>query len=120
MFVADLHARLSTTFMFFALAMGLWGLFAYVRKQPVGSNYWGALVIGETLGVVQGVLGLVRLVDGGGPERIIHILYGVVAVITWPAAFGYTRGRDSKAEAFTYGLVGLFLFGIALRASTTG
>jgi hypothetical protein len=107
--------------MFFALAMGLWGMVAYVRRQPLGPNYWGALVIGEVVSVLQATLGVIQLLGGGSPARWIHFLYGSLAVVIWPATFGYLRGqRESRTESLTFGLVSLFLFGIAFRALTTG
>jgi len=57
---------------------------------------------------------------GARPARIeVHILYGVLLVIVLPATFAYLRGRDERREALIYGLVGLFLAGVSLRAIVT-
>jgi len=119
--LVELHFILGRTFMFFVLAMGLWGMVAYVRKQPLGPNYWGALVIGEIVGVLQVILGVIQWLGGSQPARGIHFLYGSLAIVIWPATFGYVRGQqESQTESLVFGLVSLFLFGIAIRAFTTG
>jgi hypothetical protein len=79
--LVELHFILGRTFMFFVLAMGLWGMVAYVRKQPLGPNYWGALVIGEIAGVLQAILGAIQLLGGSQPARGIHFLYGSLAIV---------------------------------------
>jgi hypothetical protein len=57
---------------------------------------------------------------GGRPARTwVHILYGILLVITLPGAFAYLRGKDTRREALIYGLVGLFLAGVSLRAIST-
>ena len=118
--LVEFHVVLGRTFMLFALAMGLWGMFSYLTRNPLGPSYWGALVIGEIVAVIQAVVGVIRL-GGGGPFSPIHVLYGTLSVVIWPAAFGYMRGQqDSRTESLVYGLVSLFLFGIAIRALTTG
>jgi hypothetical protein len=117
----ELHSVLARSFMLYTAALGLWGMFSYLRSQPLGSSYWGALVIGEIVAVLQAILGISRLLGGNSPGGIVHILYGSLSVITWPAIFGYMRGqRGSRTETLVYGLGSLFLFGIALRAFTTG
>jgi hypothetical protein len=119
--LVELHTVLGRSFMFFALALGLWGMVMYFTRQSLGPSYWGALVIGEIVAVLQGLLGVIQLVAGGQPGRLIHILYGSLSVLVWPAIFGYMRGqRESRNETFAYGLGSLFLFGLALRAFTTG
>jgi hypothetical protein len=50
----------------------------------------------------------------------IHILYGIVAVISLPAYYAITKGRDDKEVVLTYGLLNLFLAAISLRAAATG
>jgi len=116
-----LHARLLITILLFFGALTLWGFFSYLRGQAISGNYRGALAIGELLMLAQFVLGLILLIGGRHPAReAIHILYGLVAVLTLPGTFAYTRGRDSRYEQLIYAIACLFLCGIALRALETG
>jgi len=116
-----IHARLLFTILLFFGALALWGLFNFLRGQPISGGYRGALAIGELLMLAQFIVGLLLLLGGRQPYReAIHILYGVVTVITLPGTFAYTRGRDSRYEQLIYAIVCLFLCGIALRSLETG
>lgn len=119
MTTAFLHERLASAALIFFLVAGLWGLMAYFRRRGVGSDYWGILAIGELLLLVQGALGAWLWLEGQRPGQGIHILYGMVAVITLPAYYAYTKGQDDRRAALAYGMICLFLVGIAMRAATT-
>jgi hypothetical protein len=119
--LALLHARLLITILLFFGALAIWGFFGYLRGQGVSGSYRGALAIGELLMLAQFILGVLLLLNGQQAYRqAIHILYGIVAIITLPGTFAYTRGRDGRWERLIYVAVCLFLCGIALRALTTG
>ncbi len=120
MSLVEIHGRLANTAVLFTLVVGLWALFSYVRRQGISPSYWGTLVIGELLLVVQGLIGAVMFIQGGRPPRIIHFLYGVLVLLIWPGVYAYTEGRDTRREALIYGLASLFLFGLTLRAIGTG
>jgi hypothetical protein len=116
-----LHARLLTTILLFFGALAIWGFFNYLRGQGVTGGYTGALAIGELLMIAEMLLGVILFIGGERTFRPgIHILYGIVAVITVPGTFAYTRGRDGRWEQLIYVTVCLFLCGIALRSLTTG
>ena len=119
MTVAFLHQRLASAALLFFLVAGIWGLIAYLRRRGVGSEYWGILALGEVLILTQAALGVLLWLEGERPGRGIHILYGIVAAITLPAYYAYSKGQDDRRAAFTYGLICLFLVGIVLRAATT-
>lgn len=116
-----MHARLLFTILLFFGAMTLWGLFNYLRGQRVSEHYFGALVIGELLMIAQSLIGLALWFGGFVAARqSIHVLYGLIAVLTIPGAFVYMRDRDSRTEQLVYALVCLFLCGAALRSLETG
>ncbi len=117
-----LHNGLSNTTVLFMLALGLWGLWNFLRGEGVTGSYWGALAIGEGVVVLEALIGVALYLAGSnGPARgVLHILYGVVAVLCLPAAFSFTRGRSSRYEVLIYAVIALFLAGIANRAQTTG
>ena len=119
MSLTEFHARLGNTALLFILVCGLWGIMGYLRRQPISSSYAGTLVIGEGLLLVQAAIGVLLLLGGGRPERGVHILYGVLTGLCLPGTFVYTQGRQSRAESLIYGLVGLFIFALALRARIT-
>jgi len=116
----NLHDRLANTALLFVLIVALWALFNYLRGQGISPSYWGTLVIGEGLLLIQGLIGLVLFLQGARPPRLIHILYGIVVLLVWPGVYTYTQGRGTRREALIYGVATLFLFGLLLRAIGTG
>jgi hypothetical protein len=122
MTLAQIHGGLANACLLFSLIIAGFAFWGYQRRSGVDSNLWGILVIGEVLYVAQSLLGLVLyLTTKVLPEgwRWVHILYGVVLVISLPGAFAYSRGKDDRRAALAYALVGLFLAGVSLRAAMT-
>jgi hypothetical protein len=120
-FLAFLHDRLSVTMLLFMLALGVWGLWNFLRGEGMSGSYLGGLVIGEGLIVVQTLIGLALLLGGAVAVRHwLHILYGIAVVITLPAMFAFTRGRTSRSEALMYAVVAFFIAGLTVRLQTTG
>lgn len=128
--LVQIHAGLADTVRLFTLVVGVWALFNYVRGEGLLPSYWGALVIGELVLAAQAILGAILYVQGGRPPENIrfleprlevpfHFLYGVLVLLVWPGVFAFTEGRDGRREALYYGIAGLFLFGLTLRAIST-
>jgi heme A synthase len=117
-FVAEVHRVLSQSIMLFFLLLGVWGLFKAIRKNGVDGSYMGALVIGEGLLILQGILGIVLWIAGERPGRPVHILYGVFAVVALPGLFAYIKGDDSNRAQWYYGMLTFFLFGVSIRAAS--
>ena len=120
--LVQIHSGLSRASVVFSLLMGVYGLWRFFRRQDVGANFWSILAAGELLYLAQGLVGISLYLSGSSatlPRPAIHILYGIVLVISVPGAFAFTRGRDQRREALIYGLVGLFLAGVSLRAIST-
>ncbi|MDQ4076938.1 MAG: hypothetical protein M3220_11915 [Chloroflexota bacterium] len=103
--------------MLFTLILAVWGFVRYIRGQGVDGSYLGAVVIAEGLIIVQGLIGGVLYGIGARPERpAVHILYGLTALVSYPALFAYTRGGDTRFEQFLWALVSLFVWGLIIRA----
>lgn len=120
--ISVIHARLANAALMFSLICFAWGLLNYVLKKPVTSSYWGGLAILEILMIAQSVLGVVMLVGGVGQllRPIVHVLYGITTIISLPAVYVYTGGKDTRRENLLYALVCLWLAAIAERGITTG
>jgi hypothetical protein len=114
-----IHDRLATTMILFSLVAGVWGLIRYARGQGIDGSYWGILATGEVLILAQAALGAVLWLQGLRPARGIHLLYGVVAALTLPAVYAFSRGRDDRKNLLGYAVILLFLAGIGLRAVGT-
>jgi hypothetical protein len=118
-----IHGRLANAALLFSIICTAWGLVNFIRKQPVTSSYWGGLVILQILAMAQVVIGIVVYVSTGGGELarpVVHILYAATLVISLPAAYVYTGGKDTHRENIIYALVCLWLVFIAERSISTG
>ncbi len=118
--VALFHDRLATTVLLFFLAAGIWGLFEYARGGTLSGNIAGALLLGQGLVMLQGVLGMVLFLFGNRPDDIVHLLYGFTAVLVLPFVWSYFRNRAPRQGLLMYSLVSLFIVGLAIRGMTTG
>ena len=121
MLIVEIHARLANTAALFIGILGLWALFLRFRNQSLEGGWLGAAVIGELLILAEGLLGLylyLQGLSGALPRPFLHILYGLVAIITLPAAYGYFGNlEDRRAKTLGMALVCFFLWGILLRAA---
>lgn len=120
MLLGEIHARLGNTALLYIAILGLWGFWRFFRRQGLDSSYWGALVIGEALILLQGGLGAYLYITGFRPAVPLHILYGVISALGIPAAFAFTRGRETRSEMVVYGASMLFVAALIWRATATG
>jgi len=121
MSLIEIHARLANTALYYMVIMALWGFWRFFRKQGLDKSYWGAIWIAEGLVLLQAGLGAFLWLSGTGILASgMHILYGVVGILTIPAIFFFTRGDDQRRAILIYGAGLLFMVGILLRAIVTG
>lgn len=113
------HARLGTAMLLFLSVAGVWGLATFFLRRGISGSYWGILAAGEILILAQMIVGIILWIEGARPARTIHVLYGIVAAISIPGYYAYTRGQDDRRTSLAYGLICLFLVGISIRAMGT-
>lgn len=117
--VALLHDRLATTMLLFMAAVGIWGLYTFIRGGTLTGSVSGALAIGQVLVTVQVLLGTVIYLGDRRAGNVVHYLYGVTAILVLPFVWSYTRARHPRQALFFYSLVSLFIFGLTVRAMST-
>lgn len=115
----QVHGQLSNAVLLYTVVIGVWGIYNFIRRQGVSEGYWGALVIGELLVLVQGSLGGILWAQGFRAARGVHVLYGVTTALGIPAVYVYTRGREGRAESLAYGSATLLVALLTLRAIVT-
>src|SRR5688572_14272163 len=121
MALSEIHDGLANTAVLFVAALGLWALVLRFRSQPLNGTWFGAAMIGEVLIVIEGALGGLLYLQGYNatlPRPFMHILYGIVALITLPAAQSYFGNlEDENVKTLAMAATCAFLWGILLRAS---
>ena len=119
--LVDIHPRLAIAVMLFNVILGLWGFVKYLRGDSMDGNYFGAVALSPVIGLVQMAVGLVLVSMGLGVNvRFVHYLYGALVIVSVPATFAYTRGRDDRGAVLIYAAVLLLTAAFGLRAYTTG
>jgi hypothetical protein len=117
--LALVHDRLANAMILFSVIAGLWGIVGGIRRREMSGNYWGIIAVAELLYLAQAIVGLTLWLGGDRPARGVHILYGVVAILSLPAYYAISKGRDDSRAVWAYGLLFFFLVAITLRAITT-
>lgn len=115
----DIHGLLGNAVVIFTALVALWAGLHVLQKREIGGDFWGGVIIGEGLMVLQMLVGVILTLRGAMPARTIHFVYGGIGLITWPAVFAFTRGDTSRRSAVFWLLFSLFLFGVSLRAIFT-
>jgi predicted tellurium resistance membrane protein TerC len=113
----DVHADFSWVVVGANAAVGAWALAAHWLERLRTRHLWVATVAAEVTIVVQVVLGVALVAIEDVEVEQFHAFYGFVAL----AAIGiiYSYRHQLRPHLFLlYGLGGLFLMGLALRAIT--
>jgi heme A synthase len=119
--LAMIHGRIANSVLLYVIILCLWGFWRAIRKENLSSSYWGSLVIGEILILLQGALGFYMFVIGLEPDRGgMHILYGIVGALGIPAVYVFTKGNNDRRTMIIYAAIMLFNAGIFLRSIATG
>lgn len=116
-----LHQGLSRTAWMFMLVICVASLIYYVRNQPLDGQFFGIIAAGEVLMLIQTSIGLIIFLSFSiQPGRLVHFLYGFLTILVFPAIYYYTDGEGDRRAALMWLLTAIFMFGLALRAITTG
>jgi heme A synthase len=92
-----LHARLAIAAILFALLLGIWGSYQYIRRKAVSPGFRSSYLLLSGLTAVQSLLGVLTLLTGSRLHSWLHIVYGIFAVVFLPGLYFYSAsGRQSS------------------------
>jgi CDP-diglyceride synthetase len=97
--LAFLHGLGARALLLFAVLLAIWGTYGYFRNAAVSGSFRSSYLIMAGLTALQGLLGLGALAFGGRPPELLHIVYGVFAVLFLPGAYLYAHGGSGRREA---------------------
>jgi hypothetical protein len=95
--------------------VGLWALAAHYRDELRVPALWRATIAAEVTIFVQVSLGVALVAVQHLEVAQFHAFYGFVAIATVGIIYSY-RQQVAPHRYLLYGLGGLFLMGLALRA----
>jgi hypothetical protein len=101
---------------------GLWCCGAHRWPQLRTRAMWWFVVFAEVTVFIQVILGVMLVTGVGGtkyePPKF-HMLYGFFGIFTIGILFSY-KGSMRKWQYLLYGLGGLFIMGLGIRAVLVG
>jgi len=100
----------------------LWGGVFFLIKREPNQWFWRLLAALQSILVLQLAVGLTLLGLGHHLPSALHFFYGsVFPAIVLVIAHVMARGLEEKSDAWkVFAVAGFFLFGLTLRALTTG
>jgi hypothetical protein len=103
-------------------ALMLWGAVSAVIKREPNPWFWRLLAALQVLLALQLLAGLILLALGKRLPGLLHLGYGIVfPVIVLVIAHVLARGLGDEEETWkVFAIAAFFLFGLTLRALTTG
>lgn len=94
-----LHGVGARALLLFALVLAVWGTYGYFRHAAVSGGFRSSYLVMAGLTALQGLIGLAAFAFGGRPTELLHLVYGVFAVIFLPGAYLYAHGGSRRREA---------------------
>jgi hypothetical protein len=113
----EIHADFAWVVVVTNAAVGLWALAAHWQARWRSPFLWRATLVAELTIVVQVCLGVALVAVQNLDVEQFHAFYGFVAFATVGIIYSY-RHQVAPHLYLLYGLGGLFLMGLALRAIT--
>jgi hypothetical protein len=98
--------------------VGAWALAAHRYEQARSPWLWRATVVAELTIVVQVATGAALIALEDHEVAQFHAFYGFVALATVGIVYSYRQQLAAGLIYLLYGLGGLFLMGLAIRAMT--
>jgi hypothetical protein len=95
--------------------VGLAALLAWQVQQVRGRWLWIATIVAETAMMVQVLVGVIMIASKDYTVPRFHMFYGFLAFLTVGLAYQYRNQMRGRREML-YGLAGLFLMGLGIRA----
>jgi heme A synthase len=100
-FLIEIHRRLAYALLIFAVILGIWGGFQFMRRRAVSGGFRSSYLLMVGLLAVQGLLGVLSLTTTPPPRGILHVVYGIFAIVFLPGVYFYAaRGSRAREAAF--------------------
>ncbi len=104
----------------FAVLLGIWGAYGYFRSAQVSGGFRSSYLIMAGLTAVQGLFGLALFVTGHPPGRLLHVVYGIFAVLFLPGAYLWAQGGSKRREAIILAAAAWIVAIAYIRGISTG
>jgi hypothetical protein len=115
--VFSLHQKFALALIALGLAGAIWCFVDFRRQGGLSGGVRAFLILCWALVVIQDLLGLLLLAEGRRPSNLIlHLMYGALATVVPPLAWGLSARSHGRQEALYLGLGSLLFAGFTFRA----
>ncbi len=90
---------LARALLLYALVLAVWGTYLYFRRAAVNGGFRASYLILGALTALQGIAGVVLFIAGQRPTELLHLVYGIFAVLFVPGVYLYSHGGSKRREA---------------------
>jgi hypothetical protein len=97
-FLVFLHGYGARALVAFAVVLGIWGTYSYFRDHKLSGGFRSSYLIMAGVTAIQGLVGLVLFALGHRPFELLHVVYGIFAVLFLPGAYLYAHGGSQRRE----------------------
>lgn len=118
MTLRQLHADFAWVVVASSALVGGWALAAHYRPGLRGRVLWWATAVAELTMVVEVCLGVALVAIKDYDVAPFHTLYGFSGIVAIGILYSYRDQLKREQLWLLYGLGGLFMMGLALRAIT--
>jgi hypothetical protein len=120
--VCEIHAVIGYAVVGGWFLLFAWGVVAFVSRREPNEWFWRALAVLQVLLALQLVAGVVLLSLGHRADALLHYAYGVVfPAVVLVIAHVLGRGMEDESDTWkVFAVASFFIFGLTLRAVTTG
>jgi hypothetical protein len=95
--------------------VGVFALIAWRLRRARGRWLWISTIVAESMMMLQVLVGAILVISKDYAAPRFHMFYGFLAFLTVGLAYQYRKQMRGRTELF-YGLVGLFIMGLGIRA----
>jgi hypothetical protein len=97
--IVSTHGVLARALLLYAVVIAIWGTYLYFRRAAVNGGFRASYLILGGLTAVDGIVGAVLFIAGHRPTELLHIVYGIFAVLFIPGVYLYSQGGSKRREA---------------------
>jgi len=115
-----LHVANSRLLVGVAVALAIWATYCYIRRIDLTRIYHGAWAGLFGLTVLQALLGIAGYAFGGRPGELVHVAYGVFALIFLPATYFASRPGPDRGETLAFAVAAWVVSIVYVRGIVTG
>ena len=118
--VQSVHSIGSRVLVAVAVALAVLGTYQYIRNRFLPEIFRTTYLLLFGLTALQGLLGIIAFLLGGRPTELLHIAYGVFALIFLPGAYFSSKPSPHRNETLILTIAAWIVAVVYIRGIVTG